>query len=136
MKNYYLQIIIGGFVSFISYMVGGFDSNFITLMIFIVIDFISGLIKGYHNKTLSSKHLISGVFKKTCYLFVVMISVRLDITCGTDELFRTPVIYMLIAGEGLSILENMRDIGVPIPKIITDKLLELKGGEENEKGTN
>jgi toxin secretion/phage lysis holin len=118
------------------YFLGGLDIALKTLLIFILLDYITGLCKAIVNKKVNSIIGIKGIIKKVGYLIVVALSVQLDNITGSTGALRTLVIYFFVANEGISILENWGSIGLPLPKKITDVLEQIKkenGGNENEK---
>lgn len=108
------------------YLIGGLDIALICLLIAIVLDYISGIIKAYVTKELSSKIGLKGILKKVGVLLIVMLSVLMDRVTGETGAVRTLVIYYFVANEGLSILENLGQAGVPIPESIKKALKVLK----------
>ena len=125
MKEMYLSI-IAGIATASVYLLGGFDIAIQCLLIAIVIDYLSGLIKAFVTKTLSSQIGVRGLLKKFAILLVVMLAVLIDRVTGESGAIRTLVIYYFVANEGLSITENLAQAGVPMPKIIKDALKALK----------
>lgn len=99
------------------------------MIVFIVMDYITGMIKAFKLKKLSSKTGLSGLIKKFVMLLVVSFTVMLDRLTGANGLIRNLAIMYYIANEGLSILENASVIGVPIPEKLKDALLQLKERE-------
>ena len=108
------------------YLLGGFDIALQCLLIGIAIDYISGLIKAYNTKQLSSKIGFKGILKKVGILLIVMLAVLVDRVTGETGAIRTLVIYYFVANEGLSIIENLGQAGLPIPKVIKNALKALK----------
>lgn len=108
------------------YLIGGLDIALVCLLIAIVLDYISGIIKAYMTKELSSKIGLKGILKKVGILLIVMLSVLVDRVTGETGAVRTLVIYYFVANEGLSILENLGQAGVPIPESIKKALKVLK----------
>lgn len=108
------------------YLIGGLDIALVCLLIAIVLDYISGIIKAYMTKELSSKIGLKGILKKVGVLLIVMLSVLVDRVTGETGAVRTLVIYYFVANEGLSILENLGQAGVPIPESIKKALKVLK----------
>lgn len=135
MKNI-INFVTSTLLTTVVYFLGGLDIALKTLLIFILLDYVTGLCKAIVNKKVNSIIGIKGIIKKIGYLVVVALSVQLDnITGGTGAL-RTLVIYFFVANEGISILENWGSIGLPLPKKIMETLEQLKkenGGNENEK---
>lgn len=125
MKEIYNSIIAIVLTTFI-YLVGGLDVAMIALLVAIVLDYISGVIKGYVTKQLSSQTGFRGIVKKVAILIIVMLSVLVDRVTGDTGAIRTLVIYYFVANEGLSIIENLGQSGVPIPQSIKKALKALK----------
>ncbi len=124
--------ILAGFSTAFIYLVGGIDVAIQCLLIAIIIDYISGLIKAFNTKQLSSKIGFKGILKKVGVLLIVMLAVLIDRVTGETGAIRTLVIYYFVANEGLSIIENLGQAGLPIPKVIKNALKALKE-QSNEK---
>ena len=108
------------------FLVGEIDVALICLVIAIVLDYISGIIKAFNTKQLSSKIGFKGILKKIGILVLVMLAVLVDRVGGNTGAIRTLVIYYFVANEGLSILENLGEAGIPIPNAIKKALKVLK----------
>lgn len=113
------------------YLLGGFDVALTCLLIAIVLDYVSGIIRSFIKKDLSSKVGFRGVVKKVSILLVVMLAVLVDRVTGETGTIRTLVIYYFVANEGLSILENLGQAGIPIPQTIKKALKSLKKETKN-----
>lgn len=124
--------ILAGFSTAFIYLVGGIDVAIQCLLVAIIIDYISGLIKAFNTKQLSSKIGFKGILKKVGVLLIVMLAVLIDRVTGETGAIRTLVIYYFVANEGLSIIENLGQAGLPIPKAIKNALKALKE-QSNEK---
>ena len=96
------------------------------MLVFIALDYISGIIKAYTNKELSSKIGFRGILKKVGVLIIVAVGVLVDRITGDSGAVRSLVIYYFVANEGLSIIENLSQTGLPIPKSIKNALKILK----------
>ena len=120
----------------ILYLLGGWDVALACLIVAIILDYLSGVIKAYVTKELSSKIGFKGLIKKVGVLLIVMLSVIVDQITGSTGAIRTLVIYYFVANEGLSILENLAQAGVPIPNSIKNALKVLKdlGNDKKTKG--
>lgn len=132
---------IGGLIAS---MFGGWDAALITLMIFMGIDYLTGLIMAgvFHNSektpngALESRAGWKGLCRKGVTLLIVLVACRLDLVMGSNFI-RDAVVIGFIANETISIVENAGLMGVPIPAVITRAIDVLKhqgeSGEENEK---
>lgn len=108
------------------YLVGGFDIAIQSLLIVIIIDYLTGIASAIYNKELSSKIGFQGIIKKFCYLLVVALSVVIDNLLGQSGLIRSLVIYFFVANDGLSIIENMAEMNVKLPQKLIDALEQIK----------
>lgn len=132
MSDNVIKVFFSSVITALSYILGGFDVALQSLIVVIVIDYITGIIKSYKLKKLDSKVGFIGILKKICFLLLVAVAVVVDRIADTDGLIRNFVIYYLIANEGLSIIENLGQIGIPIPDKLRKALEQLKG-ENKEK---
>lgn len=130
MKEDIFCAIFASLGTFLIYLLGGFDVAMQSLIIAIVLDYISGLIKAYNNKVLSSKIGFRGIVKKLGILVLVMIAVVVDRITGDTGAIRSLIIYYFVANEGLSIIENLGQAGLPIPNTLKKALKSLKKGDE------
>ena len=103
-------------------LIGGCDTLFKTFLVFIIIDYFSGILKAIYDKKLNSTIGIKGIVKKIGYIFIVIIATIFDNLNGNKMMIRNPIILMFITNEGISVLENLSYVGVPIPKILKEKL--------------
>ena len=110
----------------IVYLLGGVDIALHSLLIVIVIDYLTGIASAIYNKELSSKVGFKGIIKKFSYLLVVALSVVIDNLLGQSGLIRTLVIYFFVANDGLSIVENMAEMNIKLPKKLIDALEQIK----------
>ena len=108
------------------YLLGGFDIALQSLLIVMVVDYLTGIASAIYNKNLSSKIGLKGILKKFCYLCVVALSVVIDNLTGQSGLIRTLVIYFFVANDGLSIIENMAEMNVKLPQKLIDALEQIK----------
>lgn len=120
--NSIISVICTGFI----FLLGGVDVALTCLLVAIVLDYISGIMKAYVNKQLSSQIGFKGIVKKVGVLLIVMLAVLVDRVTGETGAIRTLVIYYFVANEGLSIIENLGQAGVPIPESIRKALKALK----------
>lgn len=133
--------VIGAVGSGIAALFGGWDTGLVSLLIFMGLDYISGLVVAgvFHksNKTitglLSSKTCWKGLCRKCMTLVFVLVSYRLDLIIGTNYI-RDAVIIAFIANELISLVENAGLMGVPLPAVITKAIDILqKKSEESEE---
>lgn len=113
---------------------GGWDYALQTLVFCMAADYITGLLCAIVWKKSSksvdgsfeSKASFKGLVRKSAYLLIVLIAVRLDAVVGTGTVCRTAAIMFFTANDGLSILENLGIMGVPFPQFVKDAFAAMK----------
>lgn len=130
--------IVGGAIS--SYL-GGWDTALQTLIIFMALDYITGLIVAgvFHKSTksesgaLESRAGFKGLCRKGVALLIVLMGCQLDLMAGTDFI-RDACVIAFVTNEALSIIENAGLMGVPVPEVITKgiEILKRKEGADIE----
>lgn len=134
----FLITIIGAVGSGVAYLFGGWTASMTTLLIFMAIDFISGLIVAgvfkkstkTKNGALESKASFKGLCRKGMILLIVLVATRLDVALGAHYI-RDAVCIAFIVSETISITENAGLMGVPIPSAI-NKAIELLKKQSEE----
>ena len=119
---------------------GGWDGAMATLGIFMLIDYISGVVLAAvfkkSNKTdtgaLDSRAGLKGLCRKAGMFAMVIVAVHLDTLCGMGGVLRNGVIFALIANEALSIVESLGLMGLPLPKTLTAAIEQLSGKAEKK----
>ena len=134
---------IGVAGSVIASLFGGFDAALVTLLIFMGVDYVTGLIVAgvFHNSektengTLESRAGWKGLCRKGVTLLVVLVGCRLDLVMGSNFI-RDAVVIAFVANETISIIENAGLMGIPIPSVISKAIEVLKkNAEETEENT-
>lgn len=124
-----IVIMLGMLISFIFFITGGKDKMIVCLLIFMTIDYISGIVKSIIKAETNSKKGFQGFLKKILMLCIVVIAYRLDIILSLDNLqynCRFVTLSFYIANEGLSILENAINSGLPVPEQLREVLEQCK----------
>lgn len=113
---------------------GKINGLFIALLVAVILDYISGLLSAIINKALSSSVGFKGIAKKVLIFLIVGIANLIDVYVlgGESAVLRTSVIFFYMANEGISILENAGECGLPIPTKLKNLLAQLK--DKNDKG--
>lgn len=134
---------IGVVGSFVASLFGGWDAALTTLVIFMAIDYITGLIVAgvFHNSTksdtgtLESRAGWKGLCRKGITLLIVLVACRLDMVIGSNFI-KDAAVIAFIANEVISIVENAGLMGVPIPGVIIKAIDVLKSKAESEETKN
>ena len=125
--------VVGGWLG---YFLGGCDGLLIALVVFSVVDYITGVMCAINDQKLSSEVGFRGICRKVLIFFLVGVANILDVeVIGTGSVLRTAIIFFYLSNEGVSLLENAAHLGLPIPKKLKDILSQLhdraeEGGEE------
>ena len=109
----------------LSWLLGGWDLTLQILVIFVALDYVTGVVAAWHEKELDSNVGFYGIAKKILLFVPVAIGFWLDQFTG-QEILRNIAIFFYIANEGISILENLGRCGVAVPPALLDALGQLK----------
>lgn len=124
-------VTIGGFIGGI---MGGFDGLIYSLIAFVLIDYLTGVMAAIVDRQLSSEIGFKGIFKKVSIFMLVAVGHIIDSKLlGTGTALRTAIILFYSSNEGISILENATRMGLPIPKKIKSVLEQLKKDSDEDE---
>ena len=136
----WISVAVGIFGGVFAWAFGAWDKLLCALITLIILDYITGLLKGWYTKRLSSEIGFKGIAKKIVILVMVVTANVLQTVIGDKVMLREIVIMFFIANEGLSLLENCAEInGNKIPQKLKDVLLQLRGNgnvDDTEKSDN
>lgn len=139
MKEFWntIQLIFTATGGWLGYFLGGCDGLIIALVVFVVVDYITGVMCAVADKKLSSEIGFKGIAKKVLIFLLVGIANILDVqVIGTGSVLRTAVIFFYISNEGVSLTENAAHLGLPIPEKLRAVLRQLHDRETEEKDGN
>ena len=127
-----IQVIFAAIGGWLGWFLGGCDGLIYALIAFVVIDYITGVMCAVVDKQLSSEVGFRGIFKKVLIFMLVGVGSIVDKRLiGDGSVLRTAVIFFYISNEGISIIENAGNLGLPVPQKLKDILAQLKtNGEE------
>ncbi len=137
MKEFWnmIQFLFAGIGGWLGYFLGGCDGLLIALLLFVITDYITGVMCAIADKKLSSAVGFKGICRKALIFLLVGIANILDMqVIGTGSVLRTAVIFFYISNEGVSLLENAGHLGLPIPVKIKAVLEQLHDRAEQEVG--
>lgn len=123
---------VGGWLG---YFLGGCDGLLFALVLFVAMDYITGVMCAAADRKLSSEVGFRGICRKVLLFLLVGMANVLDVNViGTGSVFRTAVIFFYLSNEGLSLLENAGHLGLPIPAKLKAVLEQLhRQSEEIEE---
>lgn len=139
MKEFWnmIQIAFTAVGGWLGYFLGGCDGLIIALLLFVVIDYITGVMCAVSDKKLSSEVGFKGICRKVIIFMLVGIANIIDMQIiKSGSVIRTAVIFFYLSNEGLSLIENAAHLGLPVPDKLKAVLEQLhdkeRGGNENE----
>lgn len=132
--------VFGALGAVITTLFGGWDTGLATLVLFMTVDYVTGLIVAgvfqNSNKTangaLESKAGWKGLCRKGTTLLIVLVACRLDLMLGSNYI-RDAVIIGFVFNESISILENVGLMGVDLPPVLVKAIDVLKNKTEGDK---
>ena len=135
MRNFSIDIIwakvqaaIAAIGGYLGYFVGGVDGLMTALLIFMVLDYITGLMCAIADKQLSSAVGFKGICKKVLILMLVGVAHIVDLhVVGAGDALRSAVVCFYLSNESVSMLENAAHLGLPIPEKLKSVLAQLHG---------
>ena len=141
MELNFIKGLVGVLGATVASLFGGWDTALATLIIFMAVDYASGIIVAAVFKkspktetgTLESRAGFKGLFRKGMTLLIVLIACRLDLIMKTNFI-RDAVVIAYIVNETISIVENAGLMGLPVPKAIIKAIDILKRKEDEEQG--
>ncbi|MCY8180906.1 MULTISPECIES: holin family protein [Bacillus] len=117
----------GGSTSILAYLFGGLDHLLTAFIIFMAVDYLTGIAAAWKDKTVSSGTAFGGLLKKGAMLLLIIVATQVDIILGNDGQFaRYAMIMFLIGMEGISFIENLSRLGVPVPSFLVDRFEQIK----------
>lgn len=132
-RDGWLKVLFSVACTSFAYLAGEVDQVLKGLIVFMVLDYITGFAAAVKGQRLSSKVGFWGIVKKVGMLILVISAHQVDLLLGTNGVTRTAVMFFLIANDGLSMLENLTECGLPIPDVLKQTLETFrKKGEARE----
>lgn len=116
------------------YFLGGCDGLIIALLLFVVIDYITGVMCAVVDRKLSSAVGFKGIFRKVLIFMLVGIANIIDVqVIKSGSVLRTAVVFFYLSNEGLSLIENSVHLGLPVPEKLKAVLKQLNDKEDNHE---
>ncbi|WP_422406985.1 MULTISPECIES: phage holin family protein [Gammaproteobacteria] len=127
------KFIFAVFSTGISFLFGSWHISLTVLCVLMVLDILTGILKGAINKELRSRTGYVGFLRKASIMIVIIMANMLDLITKTGmPVFRTIAVYFYVGMEGISIIENLGLMGVPLPSAITKYFEQLKSDNDNK----
>ena len=138
MKEFWniIQVIIAGIGGWLGWFLGESDGLLYTLIAFVAVDYITGVMCAIADKKLSSQVGFKGICRKVLIFALVGIGHILDTqVIGAGSVLRTAVIFFYLSNEGVSLIENTAHLGLPVPEKIKEVLSQLHDKEHQKKNS-
>lgn len=135
MKEFWnaIQLVFAAVGGWLGYFLGGCDGLLYTLLAFVVLDYLTGIMCAIVDKKLSSEIGFRGIFKKVLIFVLVGIGHLMDVQIlGAAGVLRTAVIFFYLSNEGVSLVENAAHLGLPIPAKLKAVLEQLHDRSEKD----
>lgn len=126
MKQNIFEFITASMFTGFTFLFGAWDVPLVALLVFIALDYVTGVACAVIKKELSSRIGFLGLLKKALILAIIIAAVLLDRLLDTLWVIRSAACYFYIANEGISILENAASIGMPVPQKLVGVLKRLE----------
>ena len=139
MKEFWnaVQMVFTALGGWLGYFLGGCDGLLIALVVFAVVDYITGIMCAINDRKLSSEVGFRGICRKVLIFVLVGVANILDVqVIGTGSVLRTAVIFFYLSNEGVSLLENAAHLGLPVPQKLKEVLEQLHDRSDNDREDN
>jgi toxin secretion/phage lysis holin len=125
------SVAVGVAGGFLCQLLGGWDVMLKALVALVILDYVTGVLKGIYTKTLSSEIGFKGLIRKIVIFIVVATAVIVQSIVGDSIPLREIVIIFFVCNEGISLLENASEF-VPIPEKLKETLIQLRENKEDK----
>jgi toxin secretion/phage lysis holin len=132
-----IQLVFAAIGGWLGYFLGGCDGLLYALILFVVADYITGVMCAINDKALSSEVGFRGICRKVLIFLLVGIANVLDMNIiGSGSVLRTAVIFFYLSNEGVSLVENAAHLGLPVPEKLKAVLEQLHDRADNDEEDN
>ncbi len=129
----YIQGVFTALGGWLGWFLGGCDGLLYALLLFVLIDYVTGVMCAVIDRKLSSAIGFRGIFKKVLIFALVGIGHILDAyVIGTGSVLRTAIIFFYLSNEGVSLIENAAHLGLPVPEKLKAVLEQLHDRAKKE----
>lgn len=125
-----ISVVVGVVGGFLASILGGWDLLLKVFIGAIVADYATGVLAAWYNKKLSSEVGFKGIVKKV--MMIIVVSFASSMQTILELPLREIVLMFFIANEGISLLENCSNVGLPLPDQLKDALVQLRNGGDKD----
>ena len=123
------KVILGSLIGIAAQVWGGWNQIMTTLVILIVLYVVTGFLRAFIQKELSSDVSFRKIPRKLLIFCVIAVAAQADTLLGLEMMTRNVVAGIYCMNEGLSVLENSAAAGLPVPDIVRDALKQISAGK-------
>src|SRR5699024_4478102 len=132
MKGTIIKTVTAIVVGALSTLIGGWDMILEILLIVMTLDYITGVVSAFKQKTVSSNKGYMGLVKKGGIFVIIILAAQMDRMTGNDNhIFRNCTALFFVANDALSVLENVGELGIELPAFLRSALIKLREAHEN-----
>lgn len=131
------QLVFSALGGWLGYFMGGYDGLLYALIVFVFVDYLTGIMCTIADKKLSSKTGFKGLFRKVLIFIMVGVANIIDTNVmGQAGVLRTMVIFFYLSNEGISLFENAAHLGIPVPAKLKEILEQIHERTESKEKKN
>lgn len=127
----HIRTAVVALTTIVSQLCGGYDQLLHAMLVFVAVDYFTGVTRAAYEKSLNSEIGAWGIVRKVAMFGVVAASNEIDMLLGMGHILRAATIAFFISNEGISLLRNIAALGVPIPPKLLQTLQDIKDGISN-----
>ena len=132
MKSTTIKTVTAIVAGALSTLIGGWDMILEILLIVMTLDYITGVVSAFKQKTVSSNKGYMGLVKKGGIFVIIILAAQMDRMTGNDNhIFRNCTALFFVANDALSVLENVGELGIELPAFLRSALIKLREAHEN-----
>lgn len=132
MKSTTIKTVTAIVAGALSTLIGGWDMILEILLIVMTLDYITGVVSAFRQKTVSSNKGYMGLVKKGGIFVIIILAAQMDRMTGNDNhIFRNCTALFFVANDALSVLENVGELGIELPAFLRSALIKLREVHEN-----
>lgn len=129
-----IQIGLAAAGAWLGWFLGGMDGLIYAVIVFVIADYVTGVMCAINDKHLSSEIGFKGICKKIIIFMLIGVANLIDVyVIKSGAMLRTATIFFYLSNEGISLIENAVHLGLPVPEKIKQVLKQLTDNNKKEK---
>lgn len=129
-----IQIGLAAVGAWLGWFLGGMDGLIYAMLVFVIADYVTGVMCAINDKHLSSEIGFKGICKKIIIFMLIGVANLIDVyVIKSGAMLRTATIFFYLSNEGISLIENAVHLGLPVPEKIKQVLKQLTDNNKKEK---